>query len=84
MGNITKKEIKKLLKIIEDDLVDAIEADSGNSGGYPVNVDFEMVIAEGALPPPIELASEESLTFAQCFYICYIIRGVRVCKQFCF
>ena len=86
MGNITKQQLKKILKDVRDELEEAI-ADKGeeqNNAGQPIDVDIKIEAGEASPPSPMELASEEPTTFTECFWFCYTINGVRICKLYCY
>ncbi len=87
MGNITKKEIKKMLKNVRDELEEAIadKGDQQNSGGESVDVDIKIEVVEEVppIPLPIALAKGESNAITHCFWFCYTIDGVRTCRLFC-
>ncbi len=85
MGNITKKEIKKLLKAVRDKMVEEIEnsADEKITAGSQIEVDVKILMGMGSVPSSIELSNEDPITFSGCFWICYKIDGRRYCWQYC-
>jgi len=86
MGNITKKQIKKLLKDVRDELEEAIanKGEDQNKAGNPIDVDIKIELGEVPPPSSIALASGESNAFTHCFWFCYTIDGVRICKLYCY
>lgn len=86
MGNITKKQIKKLLKDVRDELEEGIakEGEKQDERGESIDVKIEIQLGEVPSLPPIPLLSEKSIAFHQCFWFCYSIQGVRVCKLYCY
>lgn len=86
MGNITKKQIKNLLRDVRDELEEAI-ANKGEEQDYAgKQIEVDVKIELGEVPPiaPITLPSEKSIAFKQCFWFCYTIDGVRICKLYCY
>lgn len=80
MGKITKKEIKKLVKVAKEDLGDLIEQELINKiGTNPIVYDSRIEIELDANNSPTEPFAAST----QCFYICITIGGVRYCWQYC-
>lgn len=87
MGNITKKVIKKLLKDIRDDLEESIAVEGErqiNAGASIIDMKVILQMSETEIPPPIEVEGLKAIEFANCFWICYDINGVRICKKYCY
>ncbi|MDH3221333.1 MAG: hypothetical protein OEO19_17515 [Gammaproteobacteria bacterium] len=85
MGNLTKKEIKKLLKAVREDLEVALEEEAYKKydAGEPIAIDMKVEMGEGTPPPPIAKQGDDSNALTVCFWICYTIDGRRYCWQYC-
>jgi hypothetical protein len=80
MDNLTKKEIKKLVKAAKENMAYSIEQEAikQTENGYSVDINLEIQMGGGD-PPSKRLG-----TVTQCFWFCYTNNGVRYCTQFCF
>lgn len=80
MDNLTKKEIKKLVKAAKENMAYSIEQEAikQTENGYSVDINLEIQMGGGD-PPSKSLGA-----VTQCFWFCYTINGVRYCTQFCF
>ena len=81
MGNITEKEIKKLVKLVRKDVGKKIEEEAIKYiGTNPIKFDMQVEDIEmGVNDSP----SEKLNTLTDCYYICITIFGVRYCWQYC-